>query len=439
MEFTEVLEKDYKTVVTEQVENGSTDGSRKHLLFINQHYYPDVAATGQYLTDLCEYLTNRGHEVTVLCSQGHYLSGRQDVEADEMRNGVHILRVPATSFGRASHYKRLIDYASFLLLTLWYSLFRITRPDTVVCLTTPPLLGLVGYLIRTFRKSDYMIWSMDLHPEAEKALGMLPPSRIFKKFLFRLGKFIYQKSDHVISLGPEMTRQVKNYPVEALRVSEIPIWADKEEIRYFAENDCVPDKIPRFPKNRFIVNYSGNVGLVHDLEALQDVMMALKNDPEIFFLFTGGGPQVGKLKKFVRTHQIRNVDFQDYVEREDLSCALARADLHWFSLKLSCSGIAVPSKSVGYMASGIPQLFLGDITADNAQTIRRAGCGYVVHPQKTEEAVAVIREMKDNADLRSEMGRHGRHYFENHLEKQLLCDRWHQLLTNTGVDVKVNL
>ena len=39
------------------------------LLFVNQHYAPDVAATGQCLADLAEYLADTGYHVDVLA--GH--------------------------------------------------------------------------------------------------------------------------------------------------------------------------------------------------------------------------------------------------------------------------------------------------------------------------------------------------------------------------------
>ena len=38
------------------------------ILFVNQFYWPDVAATAQLMVDLCEDLARQGHDITVLCS-----------------------------------------------------------------------------------------------------------------------------------------------------------------------------------------------------------------------------------------------------------------------------------------------------------------------------------------------------------------------------------
>jgi hypothetical protein len=83
------------------------------VLFVNQHYYPDLAATAKMLTDLCEYLAADEFDVHVLCSRGHCLSGSMQVPKKEVHNGVHIHRVRATAFGRNRVVGRLSDYASF--------------------------------------------------------------------------------------------------------------------------------------------------------------------------------------------------------------------------------------------------------------------------------------------------------------------------------------
>lgn len=408
---------------------GPKERSGKHLLFINQHYSPDIAATGQYLADLCEYLGDQGYRVTVICSRGKYLSGRQDVPSHEWMNGVEVIRVPATSMGRASHIKRLFDYATFMLLTLWHALFRLEKPELVCSLTTPPMLGLIGYILRGLRGSKYVIWSMDLHPEAERAVGMLPPFKPAVSFLFNLGRFIYRKADAVVSLGSEMTRLISKYPVTLDRIFQIPIWADSREIHPIDTEECREyfSSIPEY-RDKFIVNYSGNIGLVHDLNAICKVIQKLRNREDILFLFNGGGPRIGDLQNFVKKNELHNVEFHPYVDRDQLACALSRADVHWFSLKRACTGIAVPSKSVGYMASGIPQIFIGADEADNAQIIREAGCGYALEPEQIDSIVERILMLKSDAQLRGKLGQNGLTYFKNYLDKPISCAQWWNMI-----------
>src|SRR4051812_24096981 len=153
---------------------GEAPGARQigSLLFVNQHYYPDVASTGQHLTDLAEHLVGQGWNVEVMAAQGRYLAGRMPAPSREVRNGVLIRRLPTASFGRGRQLGRLADYVSFYVQVLVRLLLGRTRTG-VVYLTTPPLLSVIGAIVRLIRGQRYAVWSMDLHPAAEIASGML--------------------------------------------------------------------------------------------------------------------------------------------------------------------------------------------------------------------------------------------------------------------------
>ena len=84
-----------------------------------------------------------------------FLAGIQPAVAEaalrEVRGGVTIRRVRSTGFGRRRTSGRLLDYASFHLLAAVRLLFA-QRPDVLVTLTTPPLIGVVGALVCLLRR-----------------------------------------------------------------------------------------------------------------------------------------------------------------------------------------------------------------------------------------------------------------------------------------------
>ena len=77
-----------------------------HIAFFNRSYYPDQAATGQLLTDLCEGLVhNHGCQVTVVTGRPlHPLPGtdvsQRKLLAREERNGVYRIERSYGSFYR---------------------------------------------------------------------------------------------------------------------------------------------------------------------------------------------------------------------------------------------------------------------------------------------------------------------------------------------------
>src|SRR5687768_15916670 len=79
------------------------------LLFVNQHYTPDVAATGQCLADLAEHLAQVGYDVEVLAGKTRYGDGSVAAPTREVLQGVKVHRVATTRFGRGTHLGRLIE------------------------------------------------------------------------------------------------------------------------------------------------------------------------------------------------------------------------------------------------------------------------------------------------------------------------------------------
>ena len=185
---------------TSSSDPGNDDADRR-LLFINQYYWPDHASTAQHLTDLVESLAARGYECHVLCAQGRYKPGEPTPPAYEVHEHVHIHRVPATSLGRRSTLTRMADYLSFYARALVKAAWM-PRFDAVVTLTTPPIIGLIGTLLRRFKGTPHIYWSMDLHPDASLALRRMSPRNPIVRGLAWLSDHVYRQADRVVVLGP---------------------------------------------------------------------------------------------------------------------------------------------------------------------------------------------------------------------------------------------
>jgi glycosyltransferase involved in cell wall biosynthesis len=412
------------------------------LLFVNQHYAPDLASTAQHLTDLAEHLADEGFEVHVLCSQIHYVSGEMDVPAEETRNGVHVRRVETTAFGRDSRLGRLADYASFFLKVLWHLLTG-PRYDSLVSLTTPPLLPVAAALASSVRGQSYGIWSMDLHPDAEEAVGMIEPDGLLARILHGFGDWSYRQADFVVDLGPHMKRRIQRKGVPDGRLHTIPVWNKKDEVY-----PVPPGENPLMEEvglaDKFVVMYSGNAGLGHRFDEVLGAMEHFDGHPEIHFLFVGSGPRKDDILEFADASDLSNFQYLPYFPREQIKYSLSLADLHLLTLKNAFAGIAVPGKLYGILAAGRPVLMVGPTSSDSADTIQRHEVGTVVDPQHdgdgapTNRLVEVVHAFYDNPTRRREMGERGRKVFCEHFEQERCCAQWAELLgTENGDPARV--
>ena len=404
---------------------------RPSVLLVNQHYWPDHAATGQYLTDLGERLSADGFDVHVLCAQGQYTSGKLEAPAREVHNGVTITRVQTTSFGRGTTAGRLADYASFYARVMRHVLFG-RRYDSVVFLTTPPLVATVGALARRLRGVRYGIWSMDLHPDAEVALGMLSARGLPARLLHALNSWSYRKADYVVALGPHMKRRILEKGVEASHAKTIPVWSWAEQIEPVAPDDNALRRQLDLG-DRFVAMYSGNAGLAHQFEAVCETMAALRDDDRVAFLFVGGGPRLKEVKAFAEAHELANVRFLDYFPRADLAESLSIGDVHLLTLRDDFAGIAAPSKLYGIMAAGRPTLMVGPAESEPAEVIRRHGTGWVIRsgPRAGARLTETIRRLADDRSEAERLGALARSTFLAHYEQDVVCGRWTDLLRHT--------
>ena len=405
--------------------------ARASILFVNQHYAPDVAATGQCLADLAEYLVDVGYDVDVLAGHARYDAGQVEAPPREVRNGVRVTRVATTRFGRRTHVGRVMDYASFYLAVLARLLFG-RRYDGVVFLTTPPLISLVGRIARALRGQRYGIWSMDLHPEAEIAAGMLRARSVTARVLAWLDARAYRGADFVVDLGPYMRDLVARKGVLPARSQTVSIWGGRTDLTSTNGSNPLASRLEL--EDRFVVMYSGNAGIVHDFGAIFEAMRLLRDDPRIYFLFVGDGPRRREVEEFARREDVTNFSYRDYFPRDLLRYSLSAAHVHLISLRPQFVGISVPSKLYAAMASARPILFVGPERCETADAIRDVRCGVVVDPASVGDAVAgrkiaeVLQGWADVRSAREELGARGRCAYVERYDHRLGCAAFEQVV-----------
>ncbi len=402
------------------------------LLFVNAHYPPDVASSGQHLMDLAEHLAGRGYAVEVVTGRGAYDGGRVAAPRVEMRGGVRVRRIGAASRGRASVGGRLGGYVVFLLCAAWIICTR-RGVSGVIVLTTPPMLPVAAWLGRLTRGRRYGIWSMDLHPEAEIAARVLTRDAVVARALQWVANHAYRNADFVVALGPYMARRIEARGVARERTRVVPVWAPGgADMATPAGRDALRRSWGL--AERFIVMYAGNAGIVHDVTPILGAMQRLRDHPRVFFLFIGGGPRREEVELFVELAGISNFAYRDYVPRDELAELLGAADVHLASLRGPFAGISVPGKAYGAMAVGRPIVYVGPALSEAGDAVRDARCGVVIDPgggpprAAAERIAAAIQEWCADPPLAREIGERGRAACRAAYACDVNCAAWERII-----------
>jgi hypothetical protein len=381
-----------------------------HLVLINQYYPPDEAPTGLMLEVVAGKLVEQGHRVTVICSAGGYAGGGAGREPSESgQEGVVVLRVGATSFGRQRLVGKLIDYASYYLGVVWKLLSLAPSPDRVVALTTPPYLALLARFLGKLRGADHAHWVMDLYPDVMVAHGMLEKGGLGARMLGSLTRLGFggKRCAAVVTLGPDMAESVSRYLSEEKKVEWVPLWNTDEEGGVDLEAAGRAMRCERgWADDDLVLMYSGNMGLGHRFGEFLEAAGALQasSGRRVRFAFVGGGKRKAEIAGFMVKHPKAAVELHDYVPRDQLAAHLRSADIHLASLEPSWDGTMVPSKLQGIMATGLPVIFVGSESCSIGRWVLESRGGWVVPPNEKDLLIKAIESAGAGASQVAEPG-----------------------------------
>jgi colanic acid biosynthesis glycosyl transferase WcaI len=396
-----------------------------HLLVINRSFWPDVEASGQNLTELCEDLSNE-HEVTVIAGPSyHVATPHRGLWTNDRLGKINIVRTWGTRFPKHRLPARMVNLGSYFILAGLAAL-RIPKPDVIVAATDPPLLGALGALLKHWWECPLVYNIRDLYPDVAEANGGVK-NPLLLRLLQWSHDFASAKADMLIVLADDMRQRVLAKGVPAHKVTIVHNNVDCQRIR-----PVEPNAFRERWANKFVVMYSGNLGLSQQLETVLDAADRLRADPRIVFLLVGEGTRKNWLQERARVLNLPNVEFLPYQPKERLAESLSAADLHLIPLLKAATGAIVPSKIYGILAVGRPFVAMTDNNAEAARVAREHEVGFVVAPGDAAELARVINSGADQrADLQ-EMGRSARRLAIEEYDRPIIAKKFNAVISSVN-------
>lgn len=371
------------------------------VLLLHQYFHPDVSSVSQILSRIAFDLAAHGHRVTALASRNVYdaSAGAPPLPRRERVNGVLALRCWGPSLGRSSLWRRGADMSSYLAQAFLRPLLG-PRRDVTVAFTNPLLLPAAAGLLREFRGGRLVLVLMDVYPEVAVEAGVLRRGGAAHRVLARLSAFAYRAADAVVVLGEDMREVAVRGGCPPGRIVTVRNWADTEGIRPVPAGENALRREWGLD-GKFVVEYSGNLGVSHTFSELLDAAEILSRDDDVRFLLVGGGARFGEVRAEGERRGLSNLVFRPYQEASVLSESLSAGDVHYVSLRPGFEGLVVPSKAYGILAAGRPILYQGRGEGEVARMVEEEGVGTVLPPGDGEAlARAVLRFRDDPALLR---------------------------------------
>lgn len=404
---------------------------KKKLLIYAHYFYPDVASTGQILTELCEGMTDT-FDITVICVVPSY-SGTIDEKYKTKRiykeehNGIKIIRVRVPEFQKSNKVSRIKNLLAYFFNSLLATL-KIEKQDYIYTISQPPILGGVLGVLGKWLKGGKLIYNIqDFNPEQTMAVGY-SKNKLLLNTVMAVDKFSCKKSDKVIVVGRDMQETLKNRFNNKKVPKNVFInnWINEKEIYPLEQNHprIVEFKEKYNLQDKFIIMYSGNIGLYYDLENIIKVIGEFKDREDVVFAFVGDGTVKDKVEAYVNENNLSNVKFIPYQDKADLIYSLNAADIHWVVNAKGIKGVSVPSKLYGVMAAGKPVLGVLDEGSEARLIVEECNCGVCIEPGNYKEISNNIEYILNNKEEIRALGLNGRQYLETNLTKEVSINKY---------------
>ncbi len=391
-----------------------------NLLVLCPHFAPDLAPTGEVMTQIAEELAARGHRLHIVTSLPWYMhhaiepgwEGRA-IRHEDTPWG-RITRVHPFPTDKRNIPARALAFGGFTGLTGLAALVSRSRPDAVLAMSPPLTLGMAGWAAARTHRVPFVFNIQDVFPDVAVELGAIADPRVIA-FASWLERETYLRSDAVTVLSDDLRdnlvakiRGRRGAAGDPAKIRVIPNFIDTDRIRPQPRENAYRREFGL--EGKTVVMYAGNVGLSQSLDLVLAAATQLAHDPDVVFVINGGGSARPALE--AAAAGLPNVRFVDMQPKDRLAEVAAAADIHVVPLRAGLARSSVPSKLYTILAAGRPVVASVDRGTEVARTVVSAGAGVAVPPDDAEAFTKAISGLIQAPEEARAMGAAGRAFVE---------------------------
>lgn len=404
---------------------------KKTIWIINQYATtPETGLAGRSFY-LAEELAKKGHKVyLVAATSNHQHTSSPNIPHDyfvEKVRNVNFLWIKTPKYAEAHSKQRAINWLIFT-----YKLNKLKKlikhtPDTIIC-SSPSLIPFLGAerLSKNF-KCQLVYEVRDIWPLTLIEIGGFSKTHPAITLMRLIEKRAYKKSDIVLSNLKNSIQHMINSGLSPEKFHWLPNGFSFREV-----TESLPISFETkalIPKDKFIVGYTGTIGVSNCLDTLIESAEILKNIPEIHFVLLGRGKEKKNLESLATKKGLKNITFIDPIPKPQIQSMLENFDVCYLGLTndpLFIFGVS-PNKLFDYLYASKPIIYA--INSGDYHPVTEANAGLEIEPQNPINLANSIKTLYDmDEDQRLQLGSNGRKTAIDKYEYSLLANKLYKIL-----------
>jgi glycosyltransferase involved in cell wall biosynthesis len=243
-----------------------------------------------------------------------------------------------------------------------------------------------------------MVW--DVYPDTLRIFNIQQGNLIYR-FWSRVNKMVFSRAEGLFTIGNKISESLGQY-VDQSKISIVSLWSTFESEQHIPrkENDFITE---HNLTDKFVVQYSGNIGLTHDIDVLFDIAQILRNHAPIVFQIIGRGYRSIGIQNKISSGGFNNVQFLEFQSDDKFACSLSAADLGVVILDSRTSRGSVPSKTYNLMVFGKPILYIASADSELSDYSQKYGNGECYHRSETQAMASFIQKLSTDEEYYNEL------------------------------------
>lgn len=379
-----------------------------------------------FQSDLSYNLAKRGHDVYVTFTNA---SGGPKAFSNHTDNNLNIINIEIPFVEKQNFLKRWFQEKKYGLETI--KIIEQFNPDIVISADTPLVAQKQISQHCKNKNIKFVFWLQDIISIAAKSIltqKFGPVGGIIGVVFKYIEKNILKRSDHIVTISDEFVKIISDWGINKNKITVIPNWSPIEQIPVLPKDNAFSLKYNI--NNKFVVLYSGTMGMKHNPHIISEAAKTLQGDTDIIFIIITDGLGMDVLKKEKEALNLDNLLLLPFQPFEIFPQVLASANVLLTLLEADSGVFSVPSKVWSGYCSGRTSLMV--LPEDNlaAKRTKAINAGIVIPNDQSNMLSEKILYLKNNPDLCEIYGKNARTYAEEHFRIDKIADRFETIMNN---------
>lgn len=384
-----------------------------HIAILCDSFPPDIRSVAILTHQVALGLRERGWEVSVVTTRAD--------SHDRGVPGVRVIRVPSLRLHDVPAWRKGLAWLALPGLVASWAAWSLPKPDVVWVYSPPLTLGLAGAALKRRFDCRLVLNVQDLFPDNAMDIGVLRhPGAI--RFWRAIEHVCYRAADRVVVHSRGHVPWLRRHAAFASRPQSIEVVHNFVDVEAVQATPASRDLKRRLGwEGRFVVLFGGVMGFAQDLETVVEAARVLRNRPDIAFLLVGDGVTRGAAER--RAEGLSNVAFHDWVAPDVFGSWMKACDAGLVSLRADMRTPVVPSKTLFYMAAGLPVVASVPRSSDAIDLVLEARCGVWVPAGDPVALARACAAMADDREATRRMGERGLLFCRDRFSREAMLER----------------